>query len=263
MTRLAVLIPVYNDQEGLQATLESLRKVDGKFDVVVVDDGSNPEITVNSACYPFAIKLMKMKTNSGVAAALNFGLDFIFSQYYSYVARLDAWDTSEPERFRKQISFLDEHHSHGIVGCDVDFVDWDGRALYRYGPERDHESILAEMRYRPSFIHPAVMLRKQALVDVGRYRTNYPGSEDYDLFIRILRRYKGANLGEVLTHVYLNPLGITLTKRHELIRTRLRLQLENFCFASPHSYLGVVRTALLAITPYELLFAVKRLLRPA
>ena len=118
------------------------------------------------------------------------------------------------------------------------------------------------MRYRPSFIHPAVTIRADALRHLGLYREDYPGGEDYELFTRLLAHYKGENIDEVLQDVYMNPNGISMQQRRQLIRTRLRLQLEHFKYTTPHSYLGLLRTAILAILSYPLLFAIKRLVRP-
>ena len=262
MNRVAVLIPVYNGPEGLSATLASLSAACGEFDVVLVDDGSDPPVQVATQPWPFQLVLLRHDRNAGIAAALNKGLRYIHSCRYEYVARLDAYDRLLTNRLVSQVSFLDTHPDHAIVGSDVDFVDWKGRPLYRYGPQLHHEAILHEMRYRPSFIHPAVMIRVEALERVGDYSEMYPGGEDYELFLRLLRHHKGANLPEILLHVYLDPHGISISQRRQLIRTRFQLQVENFSMASPHSYLGILRTALLALMPYQLLYAIKRLVRP-
>ena len=262
MSKVAVLISIYNDPEGLRTALIPLCKASGDFDVIVVDDGSDSPLQIDYHAYPFPTVLRRLDRNMGIAVALNKGLEYILSKEYTYIARLDAWDRCEPARIVRQIAFLEIHPDHAIVGCDVDFVDWEGRSLYRYGPKLRHEEILNEMCYRPSFIHPAVMIRADALRQIGIYSQNFPGGEDFDLFLRLLRCYKGANIDAILLHVYLNPQGISLSQRNQLISTRLRLQLENFTFTNPHCYFGVLRTALLALIPYQLLYAIKRLLRP-
>lgn len=262
MHKVVVLIPVYNDPQGLEAALLPLCQAAQNFDVLVVDDGSDPPIQLEPGRYPFRVILLRLDHNAGIAAALNRGLRHILADEYVYVARLDAWDRCKPERLARQIAFLKENPEHAIVGCDVDFVDWEGRALYRYGPKLRHDHILREMRYRPSFIHPAVMMRAAALRAIGPYSEEYPGSEDYELFLRLLSRYQGANLAEILVHVYLNPQGISLTQRRLLIRTRLQLQLKHFAWLNPHSYLGTLRTLSLSVVPYQLLYAIKCLVRP-
>ena len=245
------------------ASLAPLGDADLAFDVVVVDDGSRPPIVIDQTEYAFPITCLRQEQNSGIVAALNRGLEYILSREYEYVARLDAWDSCAPTRFSKQISFLDANPEHGIVGCDVDFVDWEGKALYRYGPKRSHSDILDEMKYRPSFVHPAVMMRSVIIERVGYYIDDFPGSEDYELFVRILQCSKGHNLDENLLDVYLNPLGISISRRRQMIRSRLHLQMTHFDCTSIHSYFGVLRTLGLFAMPYQLLYAMKRLLRPS
>lgn len=263
MSRIALLIPVYNEIEGLYAALYPLINSEGNFDVIVVDDGSEQDIDVNEQQFPFPIVLHRHDKNLGIACALNTGLQYILSRNYEYVARLDTWDICEPDRLVKQALFLDENLDHAMVGCDVDFFDCNGHHLYRYGPKLSYKDILNEMHHRPSFIHPAIMVRTNAFRTLGLYKNSYPGGEDYELFFRLTRSYKAANLDEILLHVFLNPQGISLSQRNQLIRTRFRLQFENFSCCNPHCYLGIIRTSLLATAPYMLIYALKRLLRPA
>lgn len=262
MNRLAVLIPVYNDPRGLAACLAPLAAAGGGFDVLVVDDGSEPPLDEAGAGLPFAVRCHRLPANRGIAAALNAGLALIRGRDYAYVARLDAWDICAPERFGLQMAFLDRHERHVVVASDVEFIDRAGAPLYRYAPQCEDAAIRREMRYRPSFIHPASMLRLAALERTGGYSEAYPGAEDYELFWRLLDIGLGANLPDVLLKVYLNPLGISQTRRRQLIRSRLRLQLDRFGFADPHSYFGILRTLALAGMPYSLAYALKRLARP-
>ena len=67
MPRIAVLIPVYNDQEGLNRTLKSLEnEVEEQVDVVVVDDGSLIPMTTYSKISIHNIKLVRAEENIGI-----------------------------------------------------------------------------------------------------------------------------------------------------------------------------------------------------
>ena len=105
MSRIALLIPVYNEIEGLYAALYPLINSEGNFDVIVVDDGSEQDIDVNEQQFPFPIVLHRHDKNLGIACALNTGLQYILSRNYEYVARLDTWDICEPDRLIKQALF--------------------------------------------------------------------------------------------------------------------------------------------------------------
>jgi Glycosyl transferase family 2 len=93
MPRLAVLIPVYNGQIGFERSLASLAHDGERFDVVAVDDGSEPPITAPPDL-PFSLTLLRCEQNGGITRALNAGLKRILADGYTYVARLRAMPLS-------------------------------------------------------------------------------------------------------------------------------------------------------------------------
>lgn len=130
--RVAVLLPVYNDQHGLDRSLDSLRHDGAAFDVVVVDDGSEPPVRVpgDGRDLPFAVTLLRLPQNRGITGALNAGLACIEAAGHAYVARLDAGDLSLPGRLAAQTAFLDRHPEHAVVGTQTEYVDPSGRLLF-------------------------------------------------------------------------------------------------------------------------------------
>ncbi len=94
--RVCYLLPVHNDQAGVDVSLRSISAEHAAADIVVVDDGS---------CKPIAIRrefqseerrkiaVLRLPQNHGITHALNVGLEYILARNYSYVARLDATDT--------------------------------------------------------------------------------------------------------------------------------------------------------------------------
>lgn len=238
--RLAVLIPVFADQEGLARSLESLRRERARFEVVVVDDGSEPPLVVPEGL-PFAVRMLRLPHNQGITAALNAGLEQIVAAGFEYVARLDAGDLSLPGRFAAQVDFLDGHPDHAVIGSQVEVVDAAGRSLYRFHPPSDHQRILRRLRYENALSHPTVMMRVAALRDAGFYVDDYPGGEDYELWLRLARTWKLANLEQVYVRKELTPTSIT-GRRLKLALCRVRIQLDHFAPGSIHAYLGIARS---------------------
>ncbi len=128
--RLAVLIPVFNDQHGLERSLASLAQDGAQFDVFVVDDGSEPPIRPPGDL-PFSINLIRQKRNQGITAALNAGLSTIVAAGYDYIARLDAGDLSLPGRLAAQMHFLDCHPDHAAVGTASAVCRYQRRSVVR------------------------------------------------------------------------------------------------------------------------------------
>jgi glycosyltransferase involved in cell wall biosynthesis len=257
MTRLAVLIPVYNDQAFLERALAWLGREDTAFDAVIVDDGSEPPIRIPPAL-PFPVELIRLPRNAGIVAALNAGLEHIVAAGYAYVARMDADDISLPGRFRAQMEFLDAHIDHAVVGSWYEEVDANLATLFVQRPPTRHEELIREFRYRNPFAHSAVMIRVATLRHHAWYDERYRGTEDYELFFRLAQRERVANLATVFLRCQVT--GKTSTSRRAFgYLHRLRVQLYNFEPRSPHAYLGLLRTCLMMLVPWRAAVAVRRL----
>jgi len=248
--RLAVLIPVLNDRRGLERSLGSLAMDGAQFDVVVVDDGSDPPMSAPGEL-PFRLRLIRHERNRGITAALNAGLSWIAEAGYEYVARLDAGDLSLPGRFATQMQFLDAHLDHAVVGTATRYVDPDGRLLFDFQPPVDHEALLRFYRYRSGIVHPSAMIRVRALRDCGFYREEFPRGEDYDLFMRLSKAYKLGNLGTTFVTKEVRPGSITSSRLSTRI-SRVKLLSRYFDPWSTHSYLGIAFNVLLMFAPAAL-----------
>jgi glycosyltransferase involved in cell wall biosynthesis len=254
---VCALIPVFKDQAGIAKTLEAIARDPYPYDVVVVDDGSPEPVQCPERCGNHAVTLLRLEPNRGIEHALNAGLEYLLRKDYRYVARLDADDTPMEGRIAKQTEFLDRNADVGIVGTWAKCVDDDGKYLFTMRFPAGHRDILRKQRYVPALLHPTVMIRADAIRDVGFYSDRYKTAEDYDLFVRVGRKYRLANIPAVLTEYIVSNKGTTIAKRRKNLVARLRIQRDYFSWADPHAYLGVARTVLFMCIPFGVLIAIK------
>lgn len=246
--RLAVLIPVYNDQAGLERSLTALRADGADFDLVVVDDGSSLPVRLPDGL-PFQVTLLRLARNQGIVGALNAGLEHIAAAgHYDYVARLDAGDRSLPGRMAAQMAFLDAHPEHAVVGCWTTHVDPAGRFLFDFQPPAAHRQVIRFLRYRTALVHTSIMLRRRALEATGFYRAAFAGAEDLELYLRLARRYKLANLEQTYAVREITPGSIT-SRRQRIVRCRLRVLAHHFDARSLHAYLGLLSNLVFLLLP--------------
>lgn len=255
--RLAVLLPVYNNQSGLEKTLRSFDRQNYGFDVLVVDDGSEPPLTVSQSAHRQHVEIFRLASNSGIQVALNEGLRKLLSDGYEYIARQDAGDQDRGERMQQQVDYLDRHPSVAVVGSWVDFTDTEGKLLYTLKPPGEPKQVAWRMRLSCSITHPTCMFRSAVLREVGFYSEDYPFAEDYDYFYRLTTQFEGANIEDVLVISEENPTGISIMRRKSSLKDRIRIQLKYFSFLSPASYWGVVRSIILLVLPYGLIQRLK------
>ncbi|WP_136682322.1 glycosyltransferase [Falsirhodobacter xinxiangensis] len=258
--RVCVLIPVWKDQPGLDRTLATLAKETLPLDIVVVDDGSPTAIAAAPLAGPHRVTLLRLPQNRGIEHALNAGLERILAQDYAYVARLDCGDVPLPGRLDRQVALMDAESDVGMVGTWARCVDDDGKYLFTLRFPTDHAAMVRKQRYVPALLHPTIMIRTAALRQIGLYSDRYKTAEDYDLFVRMGRKWRLANIPEALTEYIVSDQGTTQAKRKRNLIARLRVQKDNFSAFDPHAWLGVARTMLFMVIPFGWMIRAKAVL---
>lgn len=220
-----VLIPCYNNKDGLLISLKSIRYTKDKCEVLVVDDGSIDPLeqqALEEEVPALSIKMVRLDKNQGIVHALNAGLKILMTQnHVNYIARLDAGDRCHPERFYKQVAFLDVHPEIALLASWARFQNI--HTGYDYITQTEHTAILKEMHYKCSFIHPSVMFRTEVLKSIGLYPINYTHAEDYAFFWSIIKRYKSAVLPEKMVEIVLSDNSISGENYKKQLRTRKRI----------------------------------------
>lgn len=265
MNKVLILIPYFNNIEGL---LKSLRAIDAteNVDVLVVDDGSKVTLDQDLVSKSFKANgkvLFKIsEQNQGIEAALNHGLKIALAEKYEYIARLDCGDIGLGKRFDIQFQFLKENPEIKIVGSNVIAVDCNDSFLYKIDLPLNHEEIAKKMYFNSMLIHPAIMFCSSIIETVGYYPTQYKSAEDYAFFFAILKKYKMANLKEYLTQIEINENGISLQRRQQQVKSRIQIIKDNFYFGWYPIY-GLFRNYLLLILPYKIILSLKKMKKNA
>ena len=258
MSRIAVLIPVFNQNEALRRTLRSVDRQQVDFTIFVVDDGSEPAVELNAGDFCHQIRLMTLPDNRGCTEARNAALSKILDEDFDYVALQDAGDVDVGERMQMQAAYLDQHPEVAVVGGWAQYVDLNGKQLYLYKAPPTSVAIRARMPYVSAFAHPASMIRLNALREVGVYDPAYVIASDYEIFFRLTRRFETVNIQEVVIHKEDNPAGLSLGKRRRSVLYRLKAQFQHFRPGALSSYLGVLSSLVLLIVPYRMVASVKQ-----
>jgi glycosyltransferase involved in cell wall biosynthesis len=195
--KVSVCIPVYNRAHYVKTAIDSiLMQSFSDFELIVVDDGSSDASRdVVRSCADPRMRLECNPHNLGIPATRNRCLALARGEY---VAILDSDDYAYPERLAKQVAFLDHHPHHALVGSWATWMDSVGRSLgkMKRRPVKPDDAAAALIFYSP-LQHSAVMGRTAILHRYG-YRQEYDMNDDYDLWVRLAKRYKLANLAEAL-----------------------------------------------------------------
>ena len=199
MSKISVIMGIYNCEATLGAAIESiLGQTYTDFELIMCDDDSTDGTYALAQSYAEKfgnVKLLKNEKNMRLAYSLNRCLSVAEGEY---IARMDADDLSLPDRFEKQVEFLDSHRDIDLVGTALTVKDGD-KLLYNRVFEYD--PIKSVYLTSSPFNHPTVMMRKSVLDALGGYRVSPETMrcEDLDLWFRFaIAGYKGVNLPDPL-----------------------------------------------------------------
>lgn len=198
--RISVAMSVYNDDAFLGAAIESVLAQDfGDFEFLIVDDGSSDRsgaIIDDYARRDSRIRAIHQE-NRGLIASLN---RMVAEVRAPLIARMDGDDICLPDRFGRQVAFLDAHPDHGVVGSNFYNLGRNGRIESAAPHPLDHAAIVDALRFGSPICHPSVMMRRDVVVAAGGYRPAYRHCEDFDLWLRLSERTQLANLPDRLLH---------------------------------------------------------------
>lgn len=201
-----VLESVYakDDPEALDAALESIAQSTRLPEaVVLVKDGTLPEalervIAKWQGGGTLRLLVVGYAQNKGLAHALSYGLQFVRTEL---VARMDSDDICVPDRFERQVAFMDSNPEIASSSGYIEEFETDPqRPVSTRRVPLTSEAIHRYLKLRSPFNYMAVMFRKSAVLAAGNYQS-VPYFEDYDLWVRMDQKgFFGANLPVTLVY---------------------------------------------------------------
>lgn len=259
-----LLIPCYNNIDGLKKSLQSIHYPFDKHMIVIVDDGSGQPLTTTSINFQelqSELHIIRHPINKGITYALNTGLKWIIENTNTkYIARLDCGDICDPARFFKQVGFLNTHPETGLLGSWCFFQQKESLKFYKYITPLEHEAIWKAMHIRNVFIHPTAIFRMELLGGTGLYPYNYPYAEDYALFWLMLKKTRVAILNEFLVTCSVDAKGISAANRKIQLQSCQQI-ISAFGENGWLKFLGLLHTKVRQWLPQKLILQLKLLAR--
>jgi len=208
--KISVVMTVFNGELFLKEAIDSiLGQSFEDFEFIIVDNASTDRSREIIASYKDARMIfIENDRNLGQSKALNIGIKKAKGEF---IARMDADDISLPRRFQEQYDYLQKNDSIAVVGSWYLEIDEKGRVIREFRLPTDPWEIKAYLIGSSALSyhcipHPIVLMRKKALFDVCLFNEKYI-AQDFDLWLRLSRKYLLANLGEVLFKYRINSLS--------------------------------------------------------
>ena len=225
MVKVSVLVPVYNSEDFLHDTINSiLTQTFEDFELILLNDGSTDgSEKVIESFSDSRIKYYKNERNLGISATRNRLMEMATGEYW---AVMDNDDISLPQRFEKQVAFLDRNLDVAIVGTWIElfnrrsvkgFAARVRKFITNLGLVWCHPSevTLKETLKANSCMHPTMMIRASVIKENNiKYNPALTPSEDYDLVRQVLLTgFRVCNIREVLFKYNMHGNNFSVKKK--------------------------------------------------
>lgn len=217
MNIISVVMPVYNTAVPiLSAATESvLNQTFRDFEFIIIDDGSTTEAKeyLDKLTDP-RIRLIRNKTNLGITKSLNIGFRAAKGKY---IARMDSDDISLPERFEKQLAFMESNPD--VIVCGSRTAEVGKHPPVRKSNIEDMETYRVRMLFaNPGPQHPTAFFDREKL---ARHHIAYDErlkyAQDYGMWMTVSQYGRVCILPDVLLYRQIHPNQITIAHREEQI----------------------------------------------
>ena len=198
---ISVVIPLYNKEKAIRATLQSvLAQTYLDFEVIVVDDGSKDNsLQVAQSIEDSRLRVIH-KVNGGVSSARNRGIKEAKGEY---IALLDGDDLWESTFLEEMIKMIEDFPKAGIWGVSIAFIK--NQRLYKWNQGlgegyRGYVENYFGTSHNDLFCSSSVVIRKEVFDKVGYFDERISSSEDLDMWYRIILHYPIAFYDKILVY---------------------------------------------------------------
>ncbi|OGX08664.1 MAG: hypothetical protein A2Z88_10335 [Omnitrophica WOR_2 bacterium GWA2_47_8] len=213
---VSAIIPTFNRAKLVCETIDSvLAQTYPNIEIIVVDDGSSDNTEEVLKKYGNKVRYLK-QDNKGNSAARNYGFKVSRGEYIGFLDDDDLW---LPSKIEEEVKFLQDHSDLGFVYCGTYLIDLEGKITGQRTIWEEEDATFARLYRGNIIISPSIsLIRRDCLKDVGYYDEGLYQSSDYDMWIRLARKYKFVYLDKILAkyRVHEKSLGRNLDRRLKL-----------------------------------------------
>lgn len=188
MKKVSVLMSIYNEnKDEVDQSLNSLLQQTYKnIEIIIVIDNPNEKIKYKRILEPYLnenknIIVLYNDLNLGLAVSMNKAFNVSTGEY---LARMDADDISFKVRIEKEVKII-EKYDYDLVCTGYEYIDENENKLpgkyFAYDPKMLSSTLITTNCIH----HPTVLMKRIVFENVGGYR-DFPCSQDYDLWLRLL-----------------------------------------------------------------------------
>ena len=180
---VSIITPVFNPPAAwLEEAIDSvINQAYENWELILIDDGSTLaetlELLAAVASRDPRIVLVRRESTGGISAASNSGLEHAHGDWISL---LDHDDLLEPDAIFEVVKYLQGNPEVDLIFSDEDKITEEGLAAPQFKPDWSPDFLLSY-----NYLCHFTTLRREIVEKAGRFRPEFDGAQDYDLFLRV------------------------------------------------------------------------------
>jgi len=236
---ITVLINSYNGEKTIYQTIKSaLAQTYKNYEILIIDDASSDN-TVNliKQFKNKKIRLYRNKKNIGLGKSRVLAQSKIRGEYVCILDQDDIWHKN---KIKSQLELFLNNKKVGLVATGYKLIDENSKIISLENTYYDKKNFINYLSFKNIFAHSTIMYRTKFAKAVGWYSNKMIYAQDYDLTLKILKKYEFKFLKNFLAFIRVNPKSITRSKIFQIntineeliilkkIRTIYNLNFSNF-----------------------------------
>lgn len=235
---VSVIMSIYNGERYVPDAVRSiLEQTFRDFELIAIDNGSTEDNTLETLRSLEAevkddrLRVVHLPENIGLAGALNHGIGLARGHF---IARQDHDDLSKLSRLEAQVQYMEKNPECGLLGTRAEIWEGEKPTNRHHDHPEDNATLQFDLLFNNPFVHTSVIMRREALDNVGLYTTDPARQppEDYELWSRISRKYRVANLPDRLAVYREFPNSMSRVGANPFQETLIVISAENLAWSN-------------------------------
>ncbi len=253
---MSVILPVYNRESTITRAIKSvLNQSYDEIELIIVDDASDDNtVEMIRHSNDKRIVFIQSKSRGGAGKARNIGLKIAKGNYIAFQDSDDEW---LPCKLEKQLSYM-KKENYKISFTPYKLMEETKTLIIPYNYNQLDSYIISDILKKGNIIGtPTLVLEKEVIDNVGVFDESMPAWEDYELIIRIAKKYTIGCVKEILLHAYRQEqcistnYGKVIYSAMYILRKHMDFVDDNAFFKSLDMYMNALISDYADITDFE------------
>jgi len=215
---VSIIMPAYNSSRWISDSIQSvLDQYYEQWELLIVDDGStdNTKNIVKDFLNDKRIKYYYQE-NSGPAVARNYGISKASGKYLAFLDSDDLW---KPNKLEMQFNHLNKNSDCCLIHTNYSIFEYNTQTSkpFQQTPWFSNWDENERLLMFDTIGTLTVLTETQLIKNLGGFKNDFYGTEDWDLWIRVSKEGKISKLNDDTAYYRIHPDGISQSFDNHLV----------------------------------------------